>query len=59
VVVGALGATWLILGVWTVIGMGLAFLTRSAPAAIGIGVAYLLAIEAVAVRFFTSGRASP
>ena len=51
-ILGALGATWLILGVWTMIGMGLAFLTRSAPAAIGIGVAYLLAIEAIAVRFF-------
>jgi ABC-2 type transport system permease protein len=51
-ILGALGATWLILGVWSVIGMGLAFLTRSAPAAIGIGVAYLLAIEALAVRFF-------
>jgi ABC-2 type transport system permease protein len=51
-VLQALGATWLILGAWSVIGMALAFVLRSAPAAIGIGVAYLLAIEGLVFNFF-------
>jgi ABC-2 type transport system permease protein len=50
-VLQALGATWLILGAWSVIGMALAFVVRSAPAAIGIGVAYLLAIEGLVFNF--------
>jgi ABC-type transport system involved in multi-copper enzyme maturation permease subunit len=45
-----LGATWLILFFWSVIGMALGFLLRSAPAAIGVGVAYLLAIEGIVLR---------
>lgn len=39
------GATFLILGVWSMIGMALGFLLRSAPAAIGIGIAYVLGVE--------------
>jgi ABC-2 type transport system permease protein len=49
-VIEGAGTTWLVLCLWSVAGMALAFLLRSAPAAIGIGVAYLLAIEGLVFR---------
>src|SRR5437879_2617778 len=41
----ALGATWLIFESWSLFGMALAFLFRQSAMAIGIGLAYVLAIE--------------
>jgi ABC-2 type transport system permease protein len=46
----ALGATWLIFESWTLFGMALAYLFRQSAMAIGIGLAYVLAIEAILFR---------
>jgi len=46
----ALGATWLIFEFWSLFGMTLAFLFRQSAMAIGIGLAYVLAIEGILFR---------
>jgi len=46
----ALGATWLIFESWSLFGMALAFLFRQSAMAIGIGLAYVLAIEGILFR---------
>src|SRR5260370_920990 len=46
----ALGATWLIFESWSLFGMTLAFLFRQSAMAIGIRLAYALAIEGVLFR---------
>jgi len=46
----ALGATWLIFESWSLFGMTLAFLFRQSAMAIGIGLAYVLAIEGILFR---------
>src|SRR2546428_422741 len=46
----ALGATWLIFECWTLFGMALAFLFRQSAMAIGLGLAYVLAIEGILFR---------
>ena len=46
----ALGATWLIFESWSLFGMALAYLFRQSAMAIGIGLAYVLAIEAILFR---------
>lgn len=49
-IVKALGATWLIFESWSLLGMALAFLFRQSAMAIGIGLAYVLAIESILFR---------
>lgn len=49
-IVKALGATWLIFESWSLFGMALAYLFRQSAMAIGIGLAYVLAIEAILFR---------
>ena len=46
----AVGATWLIFESWSLFGMALAFLFRQSAMAIGIGLAYVLAIEGILFR---------
>lgn len=41
------GAGWLIFGMWTAFGVFLAFLLRQATLAIGIGLVYMLIVEAI------------
>jgi ABC-type transport system involved in multi-copper enzyme maturation permease subunit len=43
----AIGATWLIFGMWAMFGFGLATLFRQAAMAIGLGLAYGLVIEGI------------
>jgi ABC-2 type transport system permease protein len=43
----AVGGTWLILECWTLFGMAMAFLLRQSAMAIGLGVAYMMAIEGI------------
>jgi ABC-2 type transport system permease protein len=52
-VLAAVGTGWLILSVFALMGMALAFVFRQAPAAIGAGFAYLLAIEGLVLRLVT------
>jgi ABC-2 type transport system permease protein len=46
----AVGATWLIFEVWILFGMVMAYLFRQSALAIGLGLAYMLAIEAILFR---------
>jgi ABC-2 type transport system permease protein len=43
----AVGGTWLIVESWTLFGMAMAFLLRQSAMAIGLGVAYMMAIEGI------------
>ena len=54
----AVGASWLIFGCWAVFGMTLAYLFRQSAMAIGIGLAYLLAIEGILFRVLNGFDAS-
>ena len=54
----ALGATWLIFESWTLFGMALAYLFRQSAMAIGIGLAYVLAIEGILFRLLSGFDAS-
>jgi ABC-type transport system involved in multi-copper enzyme maturation permease subunit len=54
----ALGATWLIFESWSLFGMALAYLFRQSAMAIGIGLAYVLAIEAILFRLLSGFDAS-
>src|SRR5437870_12828363 len=54
----ALGATWLIFESWSLFGMALAFLFRQSAMAIGIGLAYVLAIEGILFRLLRGFDAS-
>lgn len=47
VLLAALGACWLVLAVWAVLGAGLATLFRSSGLAIGIGLAWALLVESI------------
>ncbi len=47
------GAGWLIFGMWTAFGVFLAFLFRQATLAIGIGLVYMLIVEAILGGIFT------
>lgn len=49
-IVKALGVTWLIFEVWILFGMVLAYLFRQSALAIGLGLAYMLAIEGILFR---------
>jgi ABC-type transport system involved in multi-copper enzyme maturation permease subunit len=49
----ARGATWLIFESWTLFGMALAYLFRQSAMAIGIGLAYVLAIEGILFRLLS------
>lgn len=46
----AMGSTWLIFESWSLFGMALAYLFRQSAMAIGIGLAYVLAIEGILFR---------
>jgi ABC-type transport system involved in multi-copper enzyme maturation permease subunit len=46
----ALGATWLIFESWSLFGIALAYLFKQSAMAIGLGLAYVLAIEGIVVR---------
>jgi len=46
----ALGATWLIFECWMLFGIALAYLFRQSALAIGLGLAYVLAIEGILFR---------
>ena len=46
----AAGATWLIFDVWMLLGMVMAYLFRQSALAIGLGLAYMLAIEGILFR---------
>lgn len=49
----AMGAGWLVLAVWTLLGVLLAVLTRGTALAIGIGVLYTLVLEGLLTAFAT------
>lgn len=49
-IVKAMGATWLIFEVWMLFGMAMAYLFRQSALAIGLGLAYMLAIEGILFR---------
>jgi ABC-type transport system involved in multi-copper enzyme maturation permease subunit len=53
VIAQALGATWLILGCYSLFGLALGFAFRQAAAAIGLGIIYLVLIQTLVVRFLT------
>ena len=46
----AMGATWLIFEVWILFGMFMAYVFRQSALAIGLGLAYMLAIEGILFR---------
>jgi len=46
-VLSGLGAAWLILATWTMLGVAMAALFRSAALAIGLGLVYALALETI------------
>jgi hypothetical protein len=50
----AVGGTWLILECWTFFGMAMAFLLRQSAMAIGLGVAYMLAIEGIVFQVLST-----
>jgi len=54
----AVGATWLIFESWSLFGMALAYLFRQSAMAIGIGLAYVLAIEGILFRLLAGFDAS-
>jgi ABC-2 type transport system permease protein len=43
----AVAATWLIFQCWTILGMAMAFVLRQSAMAIGLGLAYMLAVEGI------------
>src|SRR5215813_569665 len=49
----ALGATWLILYCFGLLGMALGFVFRQAAAAVGIGLVYFVLVETILTRFIT------
>jgi ABC-2 type transport system permease protein len=49
----AMGATWLIFESWSLFGIALAYLFRQSAMAIGLGLAYVLAIETIVVRLLS------
>jgi ABC-type transport system involved in multi-copper enzyme maturation permease subunit len=51
VVAEAVGATWLVLGCYSLLGMTLGFVFRQAAAAVGLGVVYLILLQTILVRF--------
>lgn len=51
VIVEAIGATWLILFCYAMLGMGLAFVFRQSAAAIGVGLIYIVLLQTIFVRF--------
>jgi ABC-type transport system involved in multi-copper enzyme maturation permease subunit len=53
VIAQALGATWLILGCYSLFGVALGFVFRQAAAAIGLGIIYLVLLQTIVVRFVT------
>jgi ABC-type transport system involved in multi-copper enzyme maturation permease subunit len=57
-IVKAALASWLIFGCWAAFGMALAYLFRQSAMAIGIGLAYLLAIEGLLFRVLNGFDAS-
>lgn len=50
VVLKAAGATWLVFEVWMLFGMFVAYALRQSALAIGLGLAYMLAVENIAFR---------
>jgi ABC-2 type transport system permease protein len=54
----AIGATWLIFESWSLFGMALGYLFRQSAMAIGIGLAYVLAIEGILFRLLSGFDAS-
>jgi ABC-type transport system involved in multi-copper enzyme maturation permease subunit len=52
-VLKAMGATWLIFESWSLFGIALAYLFRQSAMAIGIGLAYVLAIEGILFRLLS------
>lgn len=50
----AAGATWLIFECWTLFGMAMSYLFRQSAVAIGLGLAYMLAIEGILFRALSS-----
>ena len=51
VIAQAVGATWLILGCYSLLGLALGFVFRQAAAAVGLGVIYLVLLQTILVRF--------
>ncbi|HKF16466.1 MAG TPA: ABC transporter permease [Candidatus Dormibacteraeota bacterium] len=49
----AMGATWLILYCFGLLGMALGFVFRQAAAAVGIGLVYFVLVETILTRFIT------
>ena len=49
----AMGATWLIFESWSLFGIAMAYLFRQSAMAIGLGLAYVLAIETIVVRLLS------
>ncbi|HVH65118.1 MAG TPA: hypothetical protein VM674_03715 [Candidatus Acidoferrum sp.] len=49
-IIKAVAATWLIFEVWMLLGMAMAYLFRQSALAIGLGLAYMLAIEGILFR---------
>ena len=54
----AVGATWLIIESWSLFGMALGYLFRQSAMAIGLGLAYVLAIEGILFRLLSGFDAS-
>jgi ABC-2 type transport system permease protein len=51
--VKAVGATWLVLYTFGLLGMALGFVFRQAAAAVGLGLVYLVVVEVIVSRFIT------
>jgi len=51
VIAEAVGATWLILACYSLLGLALGIVFRQAAAAVGLGVIYLVLIQTILVRF--------
>lgn len=49
-IVKAAGATWLIFECWALFGMALSYIFRQSAMAIGLGLAYMLAVEGILFR---------
>ncbi len=49
----ALGATWLILYLYGLLGMALGLLFRQSAAAVGVGLIYLVVVETILTKFIT------
>jgi hypothetical protein len=50
----ALAAAWLVTGIWTAIGFGLATAFRSTALAIGIGLVYMLLLEVLVINILSA-----